>query len=154
MYYYCECNKACEIDEYLDNCSCEKRLFAKIVLACEDQKLNTTEASLEDKKVTCAKIVSSFTLFHSHYFIHTISFTLFHSRYFIHTISFTLFHSHYFIHTISFTLFHLHYFIHTISFTLFHSHYFIHTISSAIICLLFLVVIFISCYYCYTKHWE
>ena len=50
----CECNKACKIDEYLDikNCQCKKRLIDKIALACEDEILNTTEASLDDKKVT------------------------------------------------------------------------------------------------------
>ena len=50
-----ECNKACKIDKYLDdqNCSCEKRLFGKSVLACGDEVLNTTETSLDDKKVTC-----------------------------------------------------------------------------------------------------
>ena len=34
----CEYNKACKIDEYLDikNCSHEKSLFGKLVLACED----------------------------------------------------------------------------------------------------------------------
>ena len=50
-----ECNKACKIDKYLDikNFSCEKRLFDKIVLACEDQILNHTGASLEEKKLTC-----------------------------------------------------------------------------------------------------
>ena len=49
----CECNKTCKIDEYLDirNCSCEKRLFGKLVLVCEDEMLNTTETSLDDKKV-------------------------------------------------------------------------------------------------------
>ena len=33
----CECNKTCKIEKYLDvkNCSCEKRLFDKLVLACE-----------------------------------------------------------------------------------------------------------------------
>ena len=40
--------KACKINEYLDIkiCSCEKRLFGKLVLAC----------LLNDKKVTCEKI--------------------------------------------------------------------------------------------------
>ena len=35
----CECNKACKIDEYLDNknCLCEKRLIGKLVLECEYQ---------------------------------------------------------------------------------------------------------------------
>ena len=50
-------NKACKIDEYLDirNCSCEKRLFSKLALACEDEILNTNETSFDDKKVTCEK---------------------------------------------------------------------------------------------------
>ena len=49
----CKCNKICKIDEYLDirNCSCEKRLLGKLVLVCEDEMLNTTETSLDDKKV-------------------------------------------------------------------------------------------------------
>ena len=53
----CECNKANKIDEYLDikNCSCEKRLIGKLVLGCEDEILNTTETSPDDKKVTCEK---------------------------------------------------------------------------------------------------
>ena len=51
----CECNKACKIDEYLDTkiFSCETRLIGKLVLRCEDEILNTTETSLDDKKVTC-----------------------------------------------------------------------------------------------------
>ena len=46
----CECNKACKIDEYLDNknCLCEKRLISKLVLVCEDEILGPTEASLDD----------------------------------------------------------------------------------------------------------
>ena len=53
----CECNKACEMGEYLDikNSSCEKRLFGKLVLACEDEILNANETSLDDKKVTYEK---------------------------------------------------------------------------------------------------
>ena len=49
----CECNKTCEINEYLviKNCSCEKRLFVKLVLIYEDEVLNTTETSVYDKKV-------------------------------------------------------------------------------------------------------
>ena len=33
----CECNKACKIDEYIDNrnCSCKKRLNGKSVFVCE-----------------------------------------------------------------------------------------------------------------------
>ena len=56
----CECNKTCKISEYLDtkNCLCKKRLFGKLVLACEHMILNTTETSLNDKKETL------FTLFH------------------------------------------------------------------------------------------
>ena len=49
---YCACNKAWKIDEYLEikNCFCKKRLFGKLVLACEDEILNTTETSRDDKK--------------------------------------------------------------------------------------------------------
>ena len=51
--YDCESHKACTIDEYLDIkiCSCKKCLFGKKVLACEAGILNTTETSLNDKKV-------------------------------------------------------------------------------------------------------
>ena len=46
--------KACKIDEYLDtkNWLCKKRL-GKLLLACEDVIINTTETSLVNKKVTC-----------------------------------------------------------------------------------------------------
>ena len=62
----CRCNKAYKIDEYLDikNWSCEKRFIDKIVLACKDEIINTIEASLDDKKVTCEK---------SNCLIHTMS---------------------------------------------------------------------------------
>ena len=48
----CECCKTCKIDEYLDikNCSCKKRFFGKLELVCDDEILNTTETSLDDKK--------------------------------------------------------------------------------------------------------
>ena len=48
----CECCKTCKTDEYLDikNCSCKKRLFGKLELVCDDEILNTTETSLDDKK--------------------------------------------------------------------------------------------------------
>ena len=42
----------------------KKRLIAKSVLACEEEILNTTETSIDDKKVTCEK---------SNCLIHTIS---------------------------------------------------------------------------------
>ena len=47
-----ECNKACKIDEYLDvkDCSCEIRLIGKLVFEYENEKLNVTETSLDDKK--------------------------------------------------------------------------------------------------------
>ena len=32
------------------NCSCEKCLIGKLILECEDEILNTTEALLNDKK--------------------------------------------------------------------------------------------------------
>ena len=45
-------NTACKIDEYLDteNCLCEKYLLHKLVLAREEEILNTTETSLNDKQ--------------------------------------------------------------------------------------------------------
>ena len=48
----CQCNKACRIDKYLDieNCSWKKHLFGKLVLAYEDEILNTTETSPDEKK--------------------------------------------------------------------------------------------------------
>ena len=44
----CERNKSCKIDEYLDitKCLCKKHLFGKLVLACENEILNTTESTL------------------------------------------------------------------------------------------------------------
>ena len=53
----CECNKARKIDENLDNkiCPCEKLLISKLVLEFEDETLNATESSIDDKKATCVK---------------------------------------------------------------------------------------------------
>ena len=55
--YECQCNKGCKFNKFLKtkNCSCEKRLFGKLVLTCEVEILNTTETSLDDKKVTSEK---------------------------------------------------------------------------------------------------
>ena len=63
---YCECNKACKIDEHLDfkNCSCEKHLIAKFLLEFVHEILDTTESLLNDKKIACEK---------SNCLIHTIS---------------------------------------------------------------------------------
>ena len=40
-----ECNKECKIEEYLDKriSSWERRLFGNLVIACEGEKLNTSE---------------------------------------------------------------------------------------------------------------
>ena len=53
----CECNKAWKVDKYLDIkiCSCKKHTFVELVLAWEDEILNTTETSLDDKIVTGEK---------------------------------------------------------------------------------------------------
>ena len=51
----CECDKSCDVAEYLDyaNSRCRKRLN-KLVLECEDEMLNTTDTiSIADKKVKC-----------------------------------------------------------------------------------------------------
>ena len=47
-----ECYNVGKIDEYLGtkNCSCEKRLIGELALGCEDEILNTTETSPNDKK--------------------------------------------------------------------------------------------------------
>ena len=52
-----ECNKTCKFDEYLrsKNCSCKKRLFRKLVLECEDEKLNTIDTNKNYKKANCKK---------------------------------------------------------------------------------------------------
>ena len=54
-YEYC---KACEIAEYLHNkhYSCEKGPIGKLVLECEDEILNATEALLDGKKWTYEQI--------------------------------------------------------------------------------------------------
>ena len=65
--YDCECDKASKISEYLDieNSACKKRLFGKLVLACENEILSTTETTpIVDKKVIQEKY---------QYLIHTIS---------------------------------------------------------------------------------
>ena len=48
----CEYNTSYLIYEYLNtkNCSCEKRLIGKLVLACEYEILKTTETLIDDKK--------------------------------------------------------------------------------------------------------
>ena len=56
-----ECSKTCKIDKYLGikNCSYVKRLFGKLVLACDSEILSTTDnnttemsnkTSVDDKK--------------------------------------------------------------------------------------------------------
>ena len=54
----CECNKTWKGvgSQGTKNCSCEKDLIDKLVLACEDEILTTTKISLDDEKVTCDKI--------------------------------------------------------------------------------------------------
>ena len=46
----CECDKTCKIGVYLyvKNCSYKRRLFGKLVLACEDEILNATETTVKD----------------------------------------------------------------------------------------------------------
>ena len=61
----CECNKACKIDEYLDikNCLSKKRLFGKLALVCQNEIINTTESSFDNKQVEYEKLNVLFTLF-------------------------------------------------------------------------------------------
>ena len=41
----CECEKSCDVGEYLDyvNCKCIKILIEKLALECENERLNTTD---------------------------------------------------------------------------------------------------------------
>ena len=51
-----ECDKSCDVGEYLDyvNCKCRKRLTDKLVLEYVDEILNTTDTiSIVDKNVPC-----------------------------------------------------------------------------------------------------
>ena len=62
----CWCNNSEKIDEYLHikNCSWKKHLFGKLVLAYENEILNATEITLNDKKVTQKKVLAFFIRFH------------------------------------------------------------------------------------------
>ena len=49
----CECDKSCDVGEYLDyvNCKCRKRLIDQLALECENELLNTTDTIwIADKK--------------------------------------------------------------------------------------------------------
>ena len=52
----CRANKTCKIDEHLDikNCWYKKR-NSVLIIACEDEILNTTETSADDNKITREK---------------------------------------------------------------------------------------------------
>ena len=62
----CEFNKAFTIDKYfaIENCSCEKHLLGKLVLACEDEILNRPKTLFDDKKATSEKSIALLTRFH------------------------------------------------------------------------------------------
>ena len=60
----CEFNKPCKRGEYLDiKFFLHKYLIRKLELAFENEILNTTENSLDDKKVICKKVIVLFTWF-------------------------------------------------------------------------------------------
>ena len=59
-----EYNRSCKIEEHLDISIQKKFPFGKLVLACEDEILKTTETSLDDKKVTREKVIVLFIVFH------------------------------------------------------------------------------------------
>ena len=60
----CDFNKTCKINKYLDikSCSCEKNLFDKLILTCEDEILSTTETSLDNKIAICENNCALLTL--------------------------------------------------------------------------------------------
>ena len=49
----CECNQGCKSDRYLGikKQFIQNRVFSKLILACEGETSNTTETSINDKKV-------------------------------------------------------------------------------------------------------
>ena len=51
------CIKAYKIDEYLDikNCSHKKRLIVQLLLEWDNEILNTTKTSLDDKNESCER---------------------------------------------------------------------------------------------------
>ena len=60
----CEFNKPCKRGEYLDiKFFLHKYLIGKLELVFENEILNTTENSLDDKKVICKKVIVLFTWF-------------------------------------------------------------------------------------------
>ena len=60
----CEFNKPFKRGEYLDiKFFLHKYLIGKLELAFENEILNTTENSLDDKKVICKKVIVLFTWF-------------------------------------------------------------------------------------------
>ena len=52
-----QCIKAYKIDEYLDikNCSHKKRLIVQLLLEWDNEILNTTKTSLDDKNESCER---------------------------------------------------------------------------------------------------
>ena len=56
----CDCNASCKTDQYLviKSCSYEKGLIGKLVLACEDEILNTVETSQDEKKLHLEKYLA------------------------------------------------------------------------------------------------
>ena len=52
----CRSNKTCKIDEHLDIKTCwYKKRNSMLIIACEDEILNTTETSADDNKITREK---------------------------------------------------------------------------------------------------
>ena len=60
--YDFECNKTCKIDEFLDNenCSCKKRQLDKLMIACEDEILNSTETLFNNNIGTYENFIGNY----------------------------------------------------------------------------------------------
>ena len=65
----CECDKSCDIDEYLDysNCKCRKKLFDKLVEECteniEETKLVEKTSAKNENKHKCSSCTLYIVLF-------------------------------------------------------------------------------------------
>ena len=61
----CECDKSCDIGEYLDyeNCKCRKKLFDKLVQECIESIDEVEIASEKDNKNKCSSCTPYIVLF-------------------------------------------------------------------------------------------
>ena len=61
----CECNKSCDIGEYLDysNCKCRKKLVDKLIEECTENIDKVEIASENDHEIKCSSCILYIALF-------------------------------------------------------------------------------------------